>query len=85
VQTIITSPASGTIKSIDSRVLGVFAMNLGAGRKNLSDELDLAAGIRLHVKTGDYVEKGQPLFTAYCREGLTVAPDEILKGLEFED
>ncbi|MDR1840303.1 MAG: thymidine phosphorylase [Holophagales bacterium] len=84
-QVTIASPQSGTLKSIDSRVLGVFAMNLGAGRKKQSDALDPGAGIRLHVKAGDRVERGQTLFTAYCRDKSMVMAKEILMGVKFED
>jgi len=80
----IPSPRSGTIKSIDSREIGVFAMNLGAGRKNQSDVLDPAVGIQLHVKTGDSVESGQTLFTVYCHDKSKIAVEELLKGLEFQ-
>jgi pyrimidine-nucleoside phosphorylase len=84
-QLIINSKRSGVIKSIDSREIGVFAMNLGAGRKNLSDVLDPSAGIRVHVKTGDRVKSGQPLFTFYCRDKSEIMAEDVLKSVKFED
>ena len=80
----IVSPRSGTISGMDSRELGIFAMNLGAGRRNLSDVLDLGAGIRLHAKTGDTVEKGQPLFTIYCRDKSLIEPEGLFRALRFD-
>jgi pyrimidine-nucleoside phosphorylase len=84
-QLIINSKRSGTIKSIDSHELGVLAMNLGAGRKTLYDILDLSAGIRVHVKTGDSVKSGQSLFTFYCRDKSEIMADDVLKCVRFED
>jgi thymidine phosphorylase len=43
--------------------LGWIAVALGAGRRHLRDQLDLAAGVRLHARTGDRVSAGQPLLT----------------------
>jgi pyrimidine-nucleoside phosphorylase len=77
----IHSQESGTIKFIDSRELGVFAMNLGAGRKDQADILDPSVGIRVHAKVGDRVEKGQTLFTVYCRDKNKVMAEEILKSV----
>jgi len=80
---IVNSEQTGTIKSIDSRELGVFAMNLGAGRKKLSDILDPAAGIRVHIKVGDSVKIGQPLFTFYCRDKSEIIANDVIKCVKF--
>ena len=79
----IASPLSGTIRSIDSRQVGIFAMALGAGRGNLADTIDPAVGIALHAKVGDTVEKGQPLFTAHCRDRAQVNMGAILGAVEI--
>jgi thymidine phosphorylase len=42
---------------------GVAAWRLGAGRARAQDPVVHAAGIDLHVKPGDAVVAGQPLFT----------------------
>ncbi|MCL1908634.1 MAG: thymidine phosphorylase [Holophagaceae bacterium] len=82
-QVVIPSPCSGTIKSIDSRALGIFAMKLGAGRRDQSDIIDPGAGMRVHVKVGNFVEKGQPLFTVYCRNKSQIIDSEILEAVVF--
>jgi len=79
----VPSPRSGTIESIDSRALGVFAMSVGAGRRRLTDALDYGAGISVRVAKGDTVEKGQPLFTVHCRDASMVNLDEILASVRF--
>jgi pyrimidine-nucleoside phosphorylase len=83
-QMVIASPRAGTVRAIDAWKLGMFAMGLGAGRKNQGDVLDLSAGIRVHAKCGDAVAKGQPLFTVHCRDKSKIDPEEILKGVALE-
>lgn len=52
---------SGYVSTIDADEVGVAAMLLGAGRATKEDEIDLAVGIVLQKKIGEYVEAGEPL------------------------
>ncbi|WP_153732256.1 pyrimidine-nucleoside phosphorylase [Sporosarcina obsidiansis] len=52
---------SGYISKIDADEVGVAAMLLGAGRATKEDVIDLAVGIMLRKKIGDYVEVGEAL------------------------
>lgn len=60
-ETVVQSETSGWIEKIDSEVLGWVAVELGAGRRDLEDEIDYAAGIAIEAKVGDLVEPEQPL------------------------
>ena len=62
----VLAETTGTIQAIDSRALGILAMELGAGRASKDDQLDLGVGIHVHVKVGQTVEKGQTLLTLHC-------------------
>jgi len=55
----------GYIKSIDAETLGIAAMTLGAGRENKDSVIDLAVGIKVHVRKGEQVHQGQSLLTLY--------------------
>ena len=55
----IGSAAPGTVAAIDNRLLARIAKLAGAPGAR-------AAGIELHVKTGDRVERGQPLITLHA-------------------
>lgn len=48
----------GYISSIDSDMIGKAVMLLGGGRKEISDKIDSAVGIKLIKKTGDYIRPG---------------------------
>jgi thymidine phosphorylase len=47
---------------------GIAAWRLGAGRARAQDPVQAGAGIELHVKPGDTVTAGQPLWTLHTDE-----------------
>ncbi|QJA09165.1 pyrimidine-nucleoside phosphorylase [Romboutsia sp. CE17] len=64
----VKSPRSGYISKIEAEEVGVSAMILGAGRETKEDVLDLAAGIVLEKKVGEYVNEGEVLATMYLNK-----------------
>lgn len=64
----ILSPADGYIYRMQTDKLGLASMLLGAGRAKKEDTIDYTAGILLHAKTGDKVQKGQPLATLIAND-----------------
>jgi thymidine phosphorylase len=59
----VTASATGVVARMDALPFGVAAWRLGAGRARAEDAVVHAAGIDLHVKPGDEVTEGQPVFT----------------------
>lgn len=55
----VLSPESGYIEKMQAETIGSASVILGAGRLTKEDAIDYSAGIILHKKTGDKVEKGQ--------------------------
>ena len=64
----IYAEESGNVKSIEAIEIGIASRDLGAGRHKKDDVLDLSAGIYLHKKIGDLVEKGDKLATIYTEK-----------------
>ena len=64
----VPAEASGYVQAMDSRALGLLAMELGAGRRDLDDVLDLGVGIQVEVRVGQWVEAGQRLLMLCCNE-----------------
>ena len=64
----IKADKDGYIQRIDSLGIGVSAMKLGAGRATKEDSIDMAAGIVLAKKVGDYVVKGETLALAHTNK-----------------
>ena len=54
----ITSEHKGMVRYIDNKLISLIARASGAPRMK-------SAGLYLHVKTGDSIDVGDPLFTIY--------------------
>lgn len=63
--TELPAKQSGYIAKIDAEDIGTAAMLLGAGRATKESEIDLAVGLVLRKKVGDYVEEGESLVTIH--------------------
>lgn len=61
----VRSENDGYVDEINCLEIGESAMRLGAGRKTINDTIDMAAGIILNKKVGDYVKKGEILCYAH--------------------
>jgi thymidine phosphorylase len=70
-QQVFTAPTAGRISSLDNRRLARIAKLAGAPRA-------AAAGIDMHVRLGDAVGKGQPLFTLHAE-----SPGELAYALQY--
>lgn len=57
----IPAPVSGYVQHIACDEVGICSLMLGGGRETKESEIDLAVGIVLEKKVGDYVEAGEPL------------------------
>lgn len=73
----VVAEKSGYVTKIEADDIGIAAMLLGAGRATKEDEIDLAVGIVLHKKVGDYVEAGEALVTLHANQE-DVASSEAL-------
>lgn len=63
---VVPAPRSGYLEGIDARMIGEASVRLGAGRAKKSDAIDHAVGIVVHHKVGDFVNRGEPLFTVHA-------------------
>ena len=64
---VLFAPQDGFIQHIDTDGIGMASLLLGAGRQVIEQQIDPAAGIRFHCKTGGMVERGQPVATLYAQ------------------
>ncbi|MEB3299524.1 MAG: thymidine phosphorylase [Candidatus Sericytochromatia bacterium] len=72
---VVRAPRDGVVAELDARAIGDAVVALGAGRRTKEDVLDLGAGVRLLVKIGDGVRKGQPLAELHAN-----GPDRLEAG-----
>lgn len=78
---------AGTISAIQSEEVGIASMILGAGRENLTDAVDHAAGIRILAKIGDAVATGEPIAVFYTNDEsrLEEATKRFLEAVTISD
>jgi len=75
----IIAQTSGYVQEIVADEIGIAAGMLGAGRMTKESEIDLAVGLVLNKKVGDYVEKGDVLVTLHTNTDETAEVEEKVK------
>lgn len=74
---VVRADRDGILVKQEALPFGIAAWRLGAGRARKEDPVQHAAGIDLHVKPGEAVSAGQPLFTMSADE-----PARFARALE---
>jgi pyrimidine-nucleoside phosphorylase len=76
----------GFVNAIDTEALGRVIIELGGGRKQLGDALDLSTGLEMLVRLGDRVEARQPLARVFALpEAFDHVRDELLAAITIGD
>ena len=84
--TELCAGADGWVKDIDAMVIAEACLGMGAGRKELGDEIDRAVGAILEAQVGDRLEEGEPWVVLYHRD--EVAPqtlEDLLGAITLSD
>ncbi|CEG22561.1 Pyrimidine-nucleoside phosphorylase [Planococcus massiliensis] len=80
----VPSEEEGYISFMEADEIGTAAMVLGAGRATKESEIDLAVGIVLKKKVGDFVKKGESIATIYSNtEELAECMKMIYNSIEY--
>lgn len=75
---VIMSDRQGFVTAIDALSMGLLSIELGAGRRFVSDGIAPDAGIVLFRQLGEWVERGEPLCGVVMRRvGVAVIADEV--------
>lgn len=84
---VVTANNRGYLTHVDTESYGVASLLLGAGRNTKEDVIDMAAGIRLCAKTGDFVEEGDPIAILYSEKesGFAAAEQRLLEATQIEE
>ena len=62
--------ANGYIAHIDAEALGLTIIEMGGGRRKITDQLDRSTGMEMLVRIGDRVERGWSLVRVFVRPQL---------------
>ena len=77
---VLRAAGEGYLAGMDCREVGWAVQRLGAGRTKPGDPVSAHAGIEMHAKIGDRIEKGQPLATLFSQDSaLLDEPEEMLR------
>lgn len=68
-EVIVTAARAGYIAAIDTEALGWAVIELGGGRKVLTDRVDPAVGLEMLVRLGQKVDVGRPLVRMFAHTG----------------
>lgn len=77
---VVTADQDGVIGEIDAHALGMAAFRLGGGRARAEDPVDYGVGLRVHVRPGDRVQRGDPLVTLLHRDRALDAAAALVRG-----
>jgi thymidine phosphorylase len=82
----VLAESSGFVNELDALAVGTASWRLGAGRARKEDPVQFGAGIILHAKRGEKIEKGAPLMTLYTDEAerFDRAVEALSGGIKIE-
>ncbi|MGC9357899.1 MAG: thymidine phosphorylase [Anaerolineae bacterium] len=77
----------GYLSHVQADAIGMAVVALGGGREEKGQPIDHAVGIVMHVKVGDYVEEGEPIFTVHANDAgkRDEAIQRVLEALTFSE
>ena len=76
---VVPAARSGFVTRLDAYQIGLASWRLGAGRANKADPVSATAGVVWHVRPGDEVVEGQPVFDLHVDDPTRV--DRALEAL----
>ena len=82
-QSDIVAPKSGCVSRINAEALGIAVIELGGGRRVMSDRIDHGVGLEMLVRIGDRVELGQPLVKVHASDNLFQAVKPLIRNAIF--
>ncbi len=74
----VRAPRSGYLAKVDTMALGFAGIQLGAGRRKITDSIDYSSGMYIHSRIGDSVSSGEDMLTVYSND--EKALDQVLAG-----
>jgi thymidine phosphorylase len=82
----IGAPWAGYITKVDTERLGYVVINLGGGRRQLGDKLDLSVGFEMLVRIGDKVDAGQALARIFAEpDAVAHSKRDLLAAITIGD
>lgn len=83
----VIAPTDGYISAMNTEKCGIASVLLGAGREKKDSPIDYSAGIIIHKKTGDQVQRGETIATLFASKDnlFQDANEEYLDAITIEN
>ena len=82
----VVASRGGYIGAIDTEALGLAIIELGGGRKVMTEEIDHSVGLEMLARLGDRVESGQPTVRVFAtREQVERVQPAIERAIAIQD
>ena len=81
----IVAPTDGYVSRLHALPIARAALELGAGRKRKTDSIDYAAGVELLRKTGDPVQRGEPVARLHGERNAERAERFMAEAIEVSE
>ena len=78
----VCADRDGYVTKCDALDVGEASCLLGAGRMKKEDIIDMGAGVKLHKKIGDKVNRGDELYTLFVGAQASTSEDRIDEALD---
>ena len=76
----VTARRNGYVHTINAEILGLAAIEMGGGRKVQSNSVDHSVGLKMLVRLGDVVDKGQPMVRVFAPGKLRSQVESTVAG-----
>lgn len=83
----VSAPCNAYLARVQTDEIGMVVVGLGGGRLQKGDPVDHAVGLMLHLKVGEWINAGEPLFTIHASDEARCAEAEsrVLAALAFSE
>ncbi len=81
-QHVVVAGEDGFVTAMDAYAVGLAAWRLGAGRERQGHPVSAGGGVEMHVKPGERVRRGDPVFTLHADDAARF--DGALAALDGE-
>lgn len=79
-QNAVTSAEEGYVAAVDGQAIGRAIIELGGGRRQQGDSLDLSVGIKMLVRIGDAVHAGDTIANVFAPATKAAAAVDMLRA-----
>ncbi len=84
-ETLLRSDRAGYVSRMDVAAIGYSIIDMGGGRRVLTDKIDHSVGLEMLVRIGDRVDRNQPLARVFARKSAEFAVESLRSSISMTD